>query len=554
VKDGVRPPKNPRGGQVIGVLDEHGLLDPNSLDIPMGVSYLRFNVLQSVCLGYGDETLIDKRHELITKKENLPLVCNRQDQSGSICTGPVCQSSWTCRSCTCNFHNALCNRHAKGAPPITTNFSHARRMLEYFSNQIGADYASNAEYYEKNWLLKWSAAKIKAIQDSRHRETIMYRRVKSFIKRECGHKPVKKARGIQGYNNFITQASIGPQVYAMQKTLCAKFNHKAHNRFEGVGITFASGMNSIEIGSWMQHVHDRFGKPWFYERDGANWDATMQSEHQDLVNLMYKHFDPSTYEAIQACRNVFGTNRVISKDGSTTYIRYKLSETTKSGHNDTSLRNSIINAAIAFESIRRQNLEAEIIVAGDDLLAAFSKRPDGLQLLNEESKMGIVPEAAIVDHYTKATFISGQWIRQEDGFRFVPLLGRLLCRLFWTVTPLRPQDYHAFKYGVAMGLKPSIGGIPVYRALIDIDKPKKITSMAKKAVSEKYMNTWLSEQKFDKTVEAWFYERYSATQREVKELEEMLRANRHTPCVIRTPLVDRIIARDLMEVTQRGEL
>jgi hypothetical protein len=554
VKDGVGPPINPRGGQVIGVLDESGLLDPNSLDIPMGISYMRHNVTQSVCLGYGDETQIDSRHELITKRDTLPQQCNRQDQSGAICTGPVCQSSWVCRSCTCNFHNALCNRHAKKAPEITTNFNHAKRMLEHFSSLTGADYASNAEYYETRWLLKWSAAKIRAIQESRHRETIMYRRVKSFIKRECGHKCVKKARGIQGYNNFITQASIGPQIYAMQKTLCRQFNHTAHNRFEGIGITFASGMNSVEIGSWMQHVHDRFGKPWFYERDGANWDATMQGEHQELANIMYRHFDPNTYSAIQACRNVYGTNRVISKDGTTTYIKYKLSETTKSGHNDTSLRNSIINAAIAFESIRRQSLEAEIIVAGDDLLAAFSQRPNGLKMLNDESQMGIVPEAAIVDHYTKATFISGQWIQQDDGFRFVPLLGRLLSRLYWTTTPLRPIDYHGFKYGVAMGLKPSIGGIPVYRALIDIEKPVKITSMAKKAIDDKYLRAWSTEQKFDKTVESWFYERYSATTDEVEQLEHLLRENRHSPCCVRTPLTERIIARDLMEVTQRGEL
>jgi hypothetical protein len=557
VKNSAAPQRNdPNLRRIVGSLDENGYLDPDSLaTIPFGASQLMCNITSSTCLGYGDETLIDERHALHTPKAKLLTYCNRSNQPGAACVGPVFGPSWTCRSCTCNFHNALCNRHAKTAPKIMLPFCEARDMLKFHAQNLAADYNISYGYWEKEWINKWPQNKIVAFETSLKYDVDSFGRVKSFVKREPGHKKVKKARAIQGYANFATQARLGPQVYAAQKTLCHRFNSRSgQNRYKNIGITFASGMNAVELGEWMEMVHDRFGSPWFYERDGANWDATMQAEHQELVNILYeKIFDPLTYERIQKCRKVKGVNVTTDRETKlTTKIKYTLDETTKSGHNDTSLRNSIINAAIAYQSAINHGLECEIIVAGDDLLMACKTKPDLQRLIQYESQLGINPEAGVMDDYTKVTFISGHWCKDVLGYKFVPLLGRLLLRLYWTTSPLRPCDYQGFKYGVSQGLKPSCGQLPVYSALLDIEKPKKITASAKRAIGDKYLKVWQQEQVFGRGTFDWFCSRYQTTMGEIKSLEKLIRDNQNIPCVLRHPLSDRIIARDLLEVTQRG--
>lgn len=548
---------SPTLGPVVGDCDERGLLIPESLGaLPWGRSRLHSNTCQSTCLGYGDETKIDRRHKLVTTRAKLPNVCNRQDQTGATCVGPVFGSSWVCRSCTCNFHNALCERHAKTAPPITGAFTHAPGMLATAAKRMAVDYQTAYNKWRTEWIEKWSLNKRLAIQHSQRMDMDEFAKVKSFVKRETGHKKVKKARAIQGYANFRTQAALGPQIYAAQKTCCQYFNHRnPQHEHSGIGITLASGMGAAELGDWMDYVHEKFGRPYFYERDGSNWDATMQAGHQDLVNEVYARIlDPVTYQSIQWCREVKGSNVTISRDTKVaTKISYRLKETTKSGHNDTSLRNSIINAAIAYEALRAVGVRAELIVAGDDLLVAMDRYVPASTLIKIEKDLGITPEAAVHDCYTKSTFISGHWIKDNKGFHFVPLLGRLLLRLYWTTSPLEVHEFQAFKYGVAEGLRPAIGNLPIYSALIDIPKPAKTNStQVNKAIGEKYLMVWGQQQEFTKGTMQWFCDRYGTCPSEIASLEALIRDSVAVPCILKHALADRIIARDLQEVDQRG--
>jgi hypothetical protein len=555
------PGKKAPAGRVIGALDENGRLIPDSITSPsFGLNLLATNISRSSCLGYGDESLIDSRHQLITKRAELPPVCNREEQIGAICTGPVFGPSWVCRSCTCNFHNALCNRHAKSAPPITHKFTYAPRMLEHFKEQAVVDYQVNYEVWREEWLEKWPANKKKGILESLKTDFDKFSEVKSFVKREPGHKEVKKARAIQGYRNLATQARLGPQVYALQKTYTGIFNHRSGRHIhDGIGITFASGMNGKQLGDWMKHVHDRFGKPWFYERDGSNWDATMQAGHQELVNILYQGVtDDETFANLQKCRNVKGSCAVTDRTSKlSTVIKYSLSETTKSGHNDTSLRNSIINAAIAYEALKILGLEAELIVAGDDLLIALREEPDVATLVRLEGTMGIIPEAGVMDDYTKTTFISGHWIKTGEDYLFVPLLGRLLLRLNWTATVIEPEDYASFNYGVAQGLKPSVGTLPIYRALLGVPKPERFTRAAARALGTKHLDVWKEEQVsptsniIPDAVMSWFCDRYQTIPSEILSLEAMIRAAVNVPSLVKHGLADRIIERDLREANAR---
>lgn len=527
----------------MGTLDENGLLIPDSIiDVPFGVHELVNNTATTDCLGPGDEKNIDPRHEILTKV--LPKVCNKKFQKGAECIGPVFGPSWVCRSCWCNFHNSLCNRHAKIAPVITSFFPLAYEMLDHFRPMVGVEYNRNWEYWQKHWLEKWPKRKQLAIEKSRKEELLRFGSVKSFTKREPGHRKVKKSRAIQGYRNFVTQAYLGPSIYALQKACGSVFDfRRGRHRFGNVGITIASGLNALDLGEWMQMVHTRYGKPVFYERDGSNWDATMQAGHQDLVNVIYDCMEDEIYAAIQMCREVHGFS--LSKGEFDVIIRYVLKETTKSGHNDTSLRNSIINACIAYEAFRSQHIDCELIVMGDDLLVAAGQRIDAPKMIHLESTMGIIPEAGVMDDYTKVTFISGRWIRTKTGFIFCPLLGRLLLRLYWTSKNVDPKKMASFKYSIAMGLKPAVGAFPIYDALLSCKKEKLMDT-------GKFMETWDCVQHYDEGVMQHLCDRYTTIPQEIEDLCNVIRANIDTPCLIKHPLADRIIEVDLRPVERRG--
>jgi hypothetical protein len=509
-----------------------------------GVYSFRNNTANTACLGKGNEQLIDPRHRMITK--NLPSFCNNPRQKGAQCFGPVFGPSWVCRSCWCNFHNAICNRHGKIAPPVISKFPHATAMLRAHKEQVGMEFALRMAYWEENWLLKWPLKKQENLLRSQKFDPLKFSSVKSFVKREPGHKKVTKARGIQGYANHYTQLALGPHVYAMQKAVGHVFDFRQGHRHNGIGITVASGMNATDLGDWMTMVHKRFGNPWFYERDGANWDATMQAPHQDLVNILYENFPQLTFDNIQKCRNVKGT--CVTRGGNgTVQIKYELQDTTKSGHNDTSLRNSVINACTAYETFMTLGVPCEMIVMGDDLLVAMGREIDEVAAMALEASMGITPEAGLMDSYTKVTFISGHWIQKKDGsFVFAPLLGRLLLRLYWTARQF--HDVRAFAYSIAEGLKPAVGEFPIYRALLDQPKARKIDT----GVSAAHMQIWNTTQTTDESVLAHMCERYSTVPSDIYRLEELIRQNITEPVLIVDPLATEIIRVDLLEVHMRG--
>jgi hypothetical protein len=418
---------------------------------------------------------------------------------------------------------------------------------------VSIDYFVRYETWIKDWIEKWAEEKRTSILASLKTDDYRFGSVKSFVKRDPGHKLVNKSRAIQGYRNLATQAFLGPPIYAMQKACCQVLDHRTgNNRINGIGITFASGMDSGALGTWMKAVHDRFGRPWFYERDGSNWDATMQAKHQEFVNVVYSIFPRDVYDAIQACRVVKGTNVSVDPDTRVkTTIKYTLSDTTKSGHNDTSLRNSIINAAIAYETCRCLGIKAEIIVAGDDLLLATDKKPDREAMIALEANMGISPEAGVMDDYDKVTFISGRWIKDGSEFRFVPLLGRLLKRLYWTGTTVSDKQIPSFIYGIAQGLKPTIGELPVYRALVQVPKPRKLVEIKDYG---KVLDPWKNKQPCNNYPQILtdFCIRYQTTPSEVAELEKLILDSHYEPCILSHPLADRITERDFTEVHLRG--
>jgi len=462
--------------------------------------------------------------------------------------GPVCRPAYVCRSCICNAHNALCNRHAKKRPEFTHSFDLAVAWFTKHQQALQYQYAeAGMEWTDERWIHKWSASKQLQIIRSRLFDSYRPGDVDFMVKREVYPEPKDKARGIQMYSNLRTQASYAPRITAVQKAVAKVFSPTAVE-VDGVRFIFSSGLNNLELGQWMDSVVSR-GFKFFYERDGKSWDATMGPAHQELKETVVGLVDREVSSFLRECYHTRG--RFIGRGGRR--LVYNVAGTTKSGHNDTSLGNSIINAAIALEAVfdaKRvcPDLRADILVMGDDLLVAFSERVDVDRLIEVESACGIVPEARGFDDPEDVSFISGLFVPTLNGFRFCSKPGSLLSKLFWSCKPPSWRKAQAYRNGVVVGLLPTYAEWPI------VGKFLRSQLRGMDRFVDRKLQIWLDDLTpipFDSQVAQWFSRRYRLDPALVANAEEMLGSLCPGPCYLVDPALETIILRDSQELCDR---
>lgn len=376
-------------------------------------------------------------------------------QRGATPMGPVYREAYVCRSCACNVLNALSERHGVEPPRFTGSWAAGLNYVDYLVDRKVWHFEADGYGWDW-WFNRWSLSKRIAIKTSMVYDLVVAGYLNAMIKREVSHAFPKKARLIQYYRNMATQALWGPMFVAVQKGV---FRATEDYEFAGCRITYGSGLAPGGLAAWMERVHERFPTPWFYERDGKNWDATMQEQHHLLKMRLYEAVDKDFAAFVDAGFDAVG--HVGFPDG---VIQYRLHGTVKSGHNDTTLGNSLINACIALEACARLGLRAEILVVGDDLLIATESDPSAV--VDVERTFGIVPEARVFRDYIDVSFISGCWLRASGGFLFVPKLGRLLARLWWTCSPPGARKADVYRAAIVAGLVANIGDVPLYAAFL----------------------------------------------------------------------------------------
>lgn len=520
-------------------MSEGGLLESRSVDIanlPYGSYKYASNVTDTICIGFGDETKIDPEHNLVFSGHKM---CDKKLSVGGTLLGTTSGFSHVCRKCTCNLHNALCNRHLAKRPKPTRSYVHAIPIFESLVPELTALYlASDAS--RENWLKKWPECKRLRLLQSETMDILKPDRVDCMVKREGNHSMPSKARAIQMYPNDLTKMLSGPACYALQKATCKLFQNK--RVADGIRVTFASGMNSVALGDWMKKVLDTFACPVFYERDGKNWDSTMNRQNHDLKMLLYKAAGPEFCQAIEDSYRVRGHYR-----GDFGFIRYTVNGTTRSGHNDTTLGNSIINAAIAIETMVALGLKGSIIVAGDDLVVAIEGDFDEQAFNDYERSLGIIPESRKFTNWRDVSFISGIWYLSEaETISFIPKPGRLLARLFWTTSPPSRRRYNDYMHSIVAGLRPACGSIPVISTFLEHhDRQGKIISVGKDFTLTSTTVTCSSEVVLEE-----FCRRYGCDRDEIASLESAIRRSTG-PSLLVHPLIDKINEVDLADISDR---
>jgi len=388
------------------------------------------------------------------------------------------------------------------------------------------------------WLSKWVLGKRLAILWSRRYEALLPAKAKAMVKWELYSKLPTKARLIQFYRNLVTQAEYAPEFTAAQKAMCGVFNRC--DMGNGIDITFASGMKASDIAAWMKWCVDR-GAKWFYERDGKTWDATMGAMHARFKSRLYENYDLRLANFVRSCEKVKAF--LTSAAG---IFRYSVAYTVKSGHNDTTLGNSIINAAIAFSAFRRLGVRCSIIVAGDDLLVCCYDEIDCATVVAMEREYGIIPEARVFTSFARTSFISGVFLNDSDEIYFVPTLGRLLRRLWWTVSPPSKKNADAYRRGVSLGLLPVCKDIPILRIWL-----RKFEGEGRIGRSDKGYIFRTSEYSINSLWDS-LEVRYGVSRSELEECETWLESVPAGPFIISHPVLDRILAVDEADIDKRG--
>lgn len=535
---------------IIGEATLDGLVAWDSVDSSApGIYRLVANVTDTCCLGPGDNANVDPSHHVPQFEGG----CDVPLQKGAHLTGVVCNKAFVCRSCRCNAHNALCNRHCRLRPKVSerfTNFSRSKAWFAKHTNILQPLYEEELIRWREQWIFKWSAKKQAAIVRSLTKDPVSPAWVELMVKREVLSSYKPKARGIQKYPNLATQAESAPYFYAAQKSVARAFGVDSPY-VDGVQFVFASGLNYSEVGRWMNGVLAR-GLTFFYERDGANWDATMGLEHHTIKTHVYGLMDEELVRAADASRDVRGVH--YPKDRDLPKMRYSVQATTKSGHNDTSLGNSLVNFAIALEAVqvlREQHpgLEASCLVMGDDLLVALSERVDSFAFAQIESECGIKPEARAFDNPEDVSFISGIFVPTASGYVFSPRPGSLLAKLFWSIREVPKKHYDAYLNGIVDGLAPLYRGWPVIEAWL--------LSHRRAGASEVRDARWkawfqgLASCGYDEVTADWFGRRYGLGAVEVSEVETILKAHGGAPALLKHSATDRIMERDLAGLDDR---
>jgi len=398
--------------------------------------------------------------------------------------------------------------------------------------------------YYLTWEDQWSSTKLAQIRQSVRTQQVVPDWVGSFLKNEVNHKFPTKGRLIHPYLTMATQEAFARELKCFQKALMILDDYEI---YPGIFLTCGSGRTAQYLAAWILRSH---GPYLSYEQDGVTWDARLGREHHLAKLRFLRECCPQAADFIEACYRTKAAVR--DRDGTLVYL-YTLVGTVRSGHNDTTSGNTLINLLVAAVCLKRCHLTGRAIAAGDDLLVLIDETP-GLDPDDVKTRMtstvaeyGIKPEARVFRDIEDVTFISARWLRTGARYVFVPLVGRLVSRLWWTVARVPPKLVQAYQRGVCLAVQAVCGMMPIARGL---------TAKYRQAwlpvhyVREKLGLRLLGKQAVGASVASSLARVYGCTTSAVEEFDLTLEAIDGT-CRISHPFVDLLRNHDFSEIQMR---
>lgn len=334
-----------------------------------------------------------------------------------------------------------------------------------------------------SWRSGKGLVKLRKIDDSLAEDRSEFQKVQLMVKREVmaqafhRAKPIKKARGIQFTTNERSAYEFAQEYYGFSAALVEVSQQTV--TYGGVDflVTYSAKMSHDEISQFASEseaLRPRYACSVIDERDGINWDANIQVAHRVALIFIYAILSAALAKHASSGVSVQGKYR--SKTN--TKISYKVKGSVKSGHPDTSSGNGALNREISIQAIASlpAHLKPRLVralVMGDDYIAwLYFDRPVDFRELKDalntaERKLGIDPSRGLFSDVRCASFISlGFYIDNLGKVVALPKIGRLLYRLFWTVTPLHGRDPRRLASGIAASFYPLYCTFPPMRQFL----------------------------------------------------------------------------------------
>ncbi len=368
--------------------------------------------------------------------------CNAGNNGATIC-GPTFARVCVLASCQCNARNAMCNRHmaVPGNPRENPNL--VRKVVrEYLAGLPRVEWSYGL--FEE-WVERFAPARAAALREALADGPCRGGRLNLTIKHEMSWIEVSKARAIQAYGDLWVQCMTGPVIWRLSELIKKRGAHS----LRGNVLHYVPGMTGAEISSTCRDT-----PPWhnWAESDGKNWDASVSGNtRRALIDAMESHLEPFV---IQLLRDGVDATGVCFAGGG--FIKYAVRGTVKSGHNDTTLGNTLLNLATNCASVTG----CAIWCAGDDALV--SGPPDQLRVLGEGlRRFGVEPVGGVFEHLSDVTLISGRFC----GTAFVPKVGNQLGRLYATASTVSVKERACFGDRIR-GSVPHYSDAPILGALV----------------------------------------------------------------------------------------
>lgn len=237
----------------------------------------------------------------------------------------------------------------------------------------------------------------------------------------------KFPRGIQGLLVPETNIALGPFMHVVSDAIASGF---------GGQLSYSSGRTPEELGEWFNKASEEGFS--FYEDDFSAFDSTQGAGAHFAEVSVYKLFGPD--HVVDTVLNYQKKTVGISK-----FFRYKTKFTRKSGDQNTSVGNTIINFMVHLYAIheynsRGNNVVFKMMALGDDnLLAVKNAGSDFCSYIEQVIvRLGLRPK---FKQCSKApTYCSSVFLPVVDGNRptyvLVPELLRRLSKIGFTVKTL----------------------------------------------------------------------------------------------------------------------
>lgn len=336
----------------------------------------------------------------------------------------------------------------------------------------------------EQWRVGRGVAKLAKIDDSVIFDRMREDKVQMMLKFEVypqvfgAPKEIKKARGIQFTVNERTAYEHGSEAWCFAKAY-GKATEEAQT-VEGIifDIRYSATMSHAAIGEFAtesERIRKQYKWSVIDERDGINWDSSIQTPHRGAVATAYGDVSPKL--STHALGSIKVKGSALFRDQGVK-IFYEVDGTVKSGHWDTSVGSSLLNREVTIAAIIKlpDHLKPKYVrglVMGDDLIVwlYFDRVVDPTELRQaltaNERALGIDPVRGLFDDLRYASYISLGFYKTINGtYLALPKVGRMFAKLFWTVTPLQGRDPRRLAAGVAKQFLPLYASWPPMRQFL----------------------------------------------------------------------------------------